>query len=141
MRHRPLLAAFAMGAALTACAHAPEPVAGPPDYSAIAIQPSVKAGLYAECIAQAAEARTYGRAHDEDTEMVLFVCSGAPARAFYDGLASRSADVGSETSVGGLTYRSTNRVQTNLFGVDYCQTDGRTYACVISLNAGEFLRP
>ncbi len=127
--------------ALTACAHAPEPMAGPPDYSAVPFERSAKARLYADCIAQAATAGTYGRAHDPDTEMVLFVCTGSPARAFYDGLATRSTEVGSQRDVDGGTYRSTNPVERNLFGVDYCSTDGDGYECVISLNAGEFLRP
>jgi len=28
----------------------------------------------------------------------------------------------------------------DLFGVDYCATDGSTYECTISLNAGDFAR-
>lgn len=127
--------------ALTACAHAPEPMAGPPDYAAVATEPSAKARLYADCVSQAATAGTFGRAYDPDTEMVLFTCTSAPARAFYEGLARRSAEVGSEREVGGRTYRSTNAVQRDLFGVDYCFTDAGEHTCVISLNAGEFLRP
>lgn len=126
---------------LTACATAPEPVTGPADLSAIAVEPSAKARLYADCIAQAATAGTFGRAHDPDTEMVLFTCTGAPARAFYDGLAERSVDVGSEIRADGRTYRSTNAVQRDLFGVDYCVAEGATHTCVISLNAGDFLAP
>lgn len=127
--------------AITACAHAPEPVAGPPSYAAVAVESSPKARFYADCIGQAATGGTYGRAHDEDTEMVLFTCTGAPARAFYDALAGRSAEVGSETQSGSRTYRSTNAVQRDLFGVDYCFTDAGEHSCVVSLNAGEFLRP
>lgn len=134
-----LAAGIAMLAA--ACAHAPAPVASPPDYTAIASQPSPRAALYADCIAQAAEDKTYGRAHDSDTDLVLFICAGAPARAFYEALGPRSAEIGSEVRTGRLTYRSTNPVQQNLFGVDYCHTDGRDYGCVLSFNAGEFLRP
>lgn len=126
---------------LSACAHAPEPEAGPPDYSAIATETSPRAHYYADCIAQAAATGAYGRAHDPDTEMVLFTCTGGPARAFYEALAERSAEVGSEHQAGGRTYRSTNAVRRNLFGVDYCWTEGREHGCVVSLNAGEFLRP
>lgn len=141
MRHPAALAGLFSIATLSACAHAPEAAVGPPDYASIATSPAPNARLYADCIAQAATNGAYGRAYDEDTELVLFTCRGAPARAFYDGLAARSAEVSSKRTANGRTWRSTNPVQRNLFGVDWCATDGREHECVISLNAGDFLKP
>jgi len=123
-----------------ACATMPE-VTGPPDYAAIATQTEPRAGLYADCIAQASTTGTYAHAQDDGSSLILFTCTGAPARVFYDGLAARSAAIGSQFVSEGRTFRSTNRVVRDLFGVDYCSTDGGDdYACVITLNAGDFLR-
>lgn len=142
MRATMLFTAAACAAALTACAGVPDAPIGPPDYALIPVEPSPRAALYADCIAQATANRSYGRAHDRDTELVVFTCTGAPARAFYEGLAARSAEVGSEWTFDGRTWRSTNRVQRDLFGADWCSTDPQTgHRCVISLNAGAFLRP
>lgn len=129
-------------AGLSACASTSGSAAGPPDYSAIQTLPaSPRARLYADCIAASVVAGTYAHAQNEDTDMVVFTCDGRSARAFYDGLAQRSAEVGSEFVHEGRTWRSTNRVQRNLFGVDVCSTDGAAdFRCSISLNAGGFLR-
>lgn len=126
-----------------ACAHAPDTPPGPPDYAPVVTDATAPhARLYADCIAQSAAAGTYARAHQGDTELVLFTCTAAPARAFYDGLADWSARIGAEAVSDGQTFRSTNPVQRDLFGVDYCSTDGAgDYLCVISLNAGPFLAP
>lgn len=140
----PVTRAAIVGLAITAsaCAHAPELPAGPPDLAPVAVEPSAKARLYADCIAEAAAAERYGRAWDDSTELVLFTCTGPAARRFYDALGPWSAQVASEASSGGRVFRSTNPVQRNLFGVDVCSSDGAgDYRCVISLNAGEFLRP
>jgi hypothetical protein len=128
-------------ASLAACASASDVAGGPPDYSAVATQPpSEKARLYANCVGQAAEAGAYARVSQDGAEMILFTCTGQPAQAFYDGLAARSAAIGSEFTADGRTYRSTNRVERNLFGVDYCSTNGTAdVRCVITLNAGGFL--
>ncbi|MES2860747.1 MAG: hypothetical protein V4701_04710 [Pseudomonadota bacterium] len=123
----------------SACATAPDAVTGPASYAAIATRPEPRAGLYADCIAQAAGAGTYGHASDDDSSLILFTCTGTPARVFYEGLAVRSAAIGSEFVSEGRTYRSTNRVERDLFGVDYCSTAAGQYQCVITLNAGEFL--
>lgn len=125
---------------MATCATAPE-ASGPADFTPIAGEPAPpNARLYADCLAQAAAGGAYRRGSDADTEMILFICSGAPAQAFYDALAVRSAAIGSEQAVGGLTYRSTNRVQRDLFGVDYCVSgDPAGPRCVISLNTGDFL--
>lgn len=141
MRHTLILAAPLL--LVAACAHAPQTASPvPPDFSPVATSDAPRARLYADCIAQSATVGSYGRAHDPDTELVLFTCTGAPARAFYDGLADWSARVGSEAVNGGRTFRSTNPVRRDLFGVDYCSTDGAgDYRCVITLNAGAFLTP
>lgn len=135
-------AALALGLILTGCAHQNEGYIPPPNYGPVAAEPSVKANLYADCIADAVAAKRYGRAYDESTELILFTCIGAPARAFYEALGPWSAQVGSEARADGRTFRSTNPVRRNLFGVDWCSTDGAgDYRCVVSLNAGTFLRP
>lgn len=138
------LALIALAASFaSACAHSNDGYILPPDFRPIATESSAKARLYADCIAQAVETGAYGRAHNADTEMVLFTCTGAPARTFYEALGSWmqqgpwSAQIG-----GGRKLRSTMPIQRDLFGVDWCSTDeADDYLCVISLNAGEFLRP
>jgi hypothetical protein len=125
---------------LGACAGAAAPP-GPPDYAAIAgSQAGPRARLYADCIGQSVDLAAYDHVRDDDSELIRFTCEGAPARAFYDGLAARSAAIGSEWTHDGRTWRSTNKVQANLFGVDHCSFDGAAgYRCVVILNAGEFL--
>jgi len=135
------IALLAAGLTVTACASVPEAPLGPPDYSAVATRPEPRARFYADCVAQAAASGTFAHAQDDDTSTILFTCTGAPARAFYDGLATRSAEIGSEFVSEGRTFRSTNRVIRDLFGVDYCSTGGPDdFQCVITLNAGDFLR-
>ena len=125
---------------IVGCAHqAPPPRA--PDYTPIAgeVAPP-QAALYADCLADAIARQAYERAHDADTELILFHCSGAAARAFYDGLGAWSARIDSAFTRGGRSYRATARVVANLFGVDHCSTDGAgDHACTITLNAGAFL--
>lgn len=141
MRHlKPL--ALLLPTLLAACASTPDAPAGPADFTPVATTPAPHARLYADCIGQAATNGTYGRAHDPDTEIVQFTCTGAPARAFYDALAARSAEVASEVVANGRIFRSTNRIIANLLGADHCSTDGAgDYRCSLSFNAGEFLRP
>lgn len=118
-----------------------EPAPLTPDYTPVSGSPAPpNARLYADCIAQAAEARTYDRVHDDGTEVIRFTCTGAPARAFYDGLAAWSAEHATEHAVAGRTYRATNPVRQNLFGADFCWTDGAGgYGCEMAFNAGDFL--
>lgn len=128
-------------AALTACASTPDTPAGPPDYSTIVGDPAPpQARLIVDCIAAATSAGTYDRVQDGDTRMIRFSCSGPVARAFYDGLAEHSAAVGSEFRFEGRTYRSTDRVQRDLFAVDHCTIDQQESAqCTVNLNVGGFL--
>jgi hypothetical protein len=129
-------------ATLAACATGPDAPSGPPDYSAIAtLPPSPRARLYADCVVASVSAGTYTHARNIDTDLIVFTCDGLPARAFYEGLAEWSATIGSQFNHDGRIWRSTNRVETNLFGVDVCSTDGDgDFRCSISLNAGPFLR-
>ena len=132
----------AASAALAACATAPEAPAGPPDYSAIVTAAAPpNAGLYVDCFSQAITTRSYGSADDGDgSELLLFSCPGAPARALFDALGPWSARIGSEFQMNGRTARSTARIERNLYGVDYCSaTGGADHRCVITFNAGDFL--
>ena len=133
---------LAAAASLAACAHGPEPVQGPPDYAPIRGDPAPpNARYYADCIGQAAAAGTYRRASDGGSdELILFTCTGAPARAFYDALGPWSARLESAFEHEGQTYRSTAKVQTNMFGVDSCSAAAEAdHRCVITFNAGDFL--
>ena len=141
MRYSAALAGLSAIVAVSACAHPNGIAAGPPNFTPVMTTAAPKARLYADCIAQAAANGTYGRAHDAETELVLFTCTGVPAKAFYDGLGVHSAAVGSERQLDGRILRSTNPVQRDMFGVDWCSTDGRDHTCVVSLNAGNFLWP
>lgn len=121
---------------LAACAAQPHPAA-PPSYVPIPLgSPPPRAALYTDCLAEAIANHRVAHAADDSTSLIVFTCRGAPARAFYDGLAAWSAQQHSEFVVGGRTYRSTARVRHDLFGVDYCSAD----ECVISFNAGDFVR-
>jgi len=124
--------------ALAACHHA-QTAAPPaaPDYHPIAGEPLPARGqLYADCLGDAVATKHLAYAHDEATDLLLFTCNADPAHAFFDGLAGKGAEV----VTGATTLRSTNPVHRNLFGVDYCTHTGTDYACVITLNAGTFLR-
>ena len=94
-----------------------------------------------DCIEQAARSNTYGRAADGDTEMVRFNCTGQPAQAFWTALDAWSLEQDSRWERDGWSYRSTTRVEQNLFGLDFCASDGVGYQCVIHLNVGEFATP
>jgi len=136
------LAALALAAILPACAHAPAAAMAAPDYTPIVGEAAPPhARLYADCIAQAAANGTYRRAADGGgDELILFTCTGAPARVFYDALGSWSAQIGSAFEHDGRSYRSTARVQANMFGVDSCSAaGGGDHRCVITFNAGDFV--
>ena len=137
---RPILAVTVL-IAVAGCATAPESTfAGPPDFSPIQTQSHPRARLFVDCIAQATAAGAYGHARSGDSDRLLFTCTGAPARAFYDGLAQRSAAIGSEVHADGRTFRTTEIVERNLFGVDYCSTGGADdFKCVVTLNTGAAL--
>lgn len=111
-----------------------------PDYRPVATTAApAEAALYADCLADAVANRRYAHAHDDATQLLLFTCTGPAARAFFDGLATWSARIGSQFEHAGRTFRATARVREDLFGVDYCATDGTAYECVITLNTGAFV--
>ncbi len=129
-------------AALGACAHAPEAAPVAPDYTPIAGEPAPpNARYYADCIGQAAASGTFRRASDGGgDELILFTCTGAPARAFYDALGPWSLSHDSAFDHDGRTYRSTAKVRANMFGVDSCSAAADAdHRCVITFNAGDFL--
>ncbi len=112
-----------------------------PDYRPVAGEPAPAAAtLYTDCLADAIANHRIERVTDGSTTLLVFTCTGDAARAFYDGLAAWSARIGSQFEHGGRTFRSTTRVRQNLFGVDYCATDGHEHSCVLSLNVGDLLR-
>ena len=125
-----------------ACAHAPEAAADTPDYTPIVGAPAPpNARYYADCLGQAATTGAYRRASDGGgDELILFTCTGAPARAFYDALGPWSAEIGSAFRHDGRSYRSTAKVVANMFGVDSCSAaDNADHRCVLTFNAGDFL--
>jgi hypothetical protein len=143
MNHRTLVAA-GIALSLAACASTPQSggPSAPPDYRELVGNPALpNARLYADCLKQAAETANYRQALDGGgEELLLFTCDGAPAAAFYAALGPWSASIGSEFQNDGRTYRSTARVQRNLFGVDYCSAaSDADHRCVLSFNAGDFL--
>lgn len=100
-----------------------------------------RARLYTDCIAEAIAAGRVDRDRDPDTTLLRFTCEGAAAAAFFAGLETWSAQIGSGFFHGDRLYRSTSKVRRDLFGVDHCSTDeaGRDVRCVIVLNTGPFL--
>lgn len=135
------LALLLFASLVTACAHGPAPGAPAPDYAPITGDPAPpNARNYADCIGQAAASGTYRRASDGGDELILFTCTGTPARAFYDALGLWSVRLGTGFLYEGRSYRSTARVQANMFGVDSCSVAGDAdHRCIISFNAGDFL--
>jgi hypothetical protein len=123
-----------------ACASTPER-AGPPDLTPVAGSPAGAQGkLYADCVGQAAAAGTYDRTSAGDGHLLRFNCSGEPARAFYIALEGWSAARDSQWTADGRTWRSTAKVQKDLFGVDYCSSAAEAdHQCVLVMNGGDFL--
>ncbi|MBC7769019.1 MAG: hypothetical protein H7124_09550 [Phycisphaerales bacterium] len=125
---------------LTGCATSADTPAGPPSLEIAAGQPApAQARFYADCIVQAAAARTY----DREQNVIRFHCDGAPARAFFDGLEAWSAEVGSEIVADGRTWRFSTPIRENPSFVDFCrrggEADAARHECTVVLNVGEFL--
>ena len=143
MRLVPSVTAAVLLVALTACAHEPEAAPIAPDYSPITGDPAPpNARYYADCIGQAAASGAFRRASDGGgDELILFTCTGAPARAFYDALGPWSVRLDTGFLHDGRSYRSTAKVQANMFGVDSCSVNASDAdpRCVITFNAGDFL--
>jgi hypothetical protein len=137
------LALLTLAGLVAACAHAPEAASPAPDYTPVAGETAPpNARYYADCIGQAAASGTFRRASDGGgDELILFTCTGAPARAFYDALGLWSVRLGTGFLHDGRSYRSTAKVIANMFGVDSCSVDASNgdHRCVITFNAGDFL--
>jgi hypothetical protein len=123
--------------ALTACATGGEGPSGPRSLAeAQGREAPPQARFYADCITEAATSRTY----DREGSTLRFRCSGAAARAFYEGLAAWSAKAGSQYEEGGRIYRFTSPMERNPSGLDFCWTDGGgEHRCTVVLRVGEFL--
>ena len=142
MRHATRTLSLTLALTLGACAHAQDAATPAPDYTPLAGEPApANARLYADCLGQAAAAGAFRRAADGGgEELILFTCTGTPARAFFDALGLWSARIDSAFDHDGRTYRSTAKVQANLFDVDSCSAvDGGDHRCVLTFNAGDFL--
>ena len=142
MRPETRILSLTVALTLAACAHAPDAAMSAPDYAPLAGEPApANARLYADCLGQAAATGAFRRAADGGgEELILFTCTGAPARAFFDALGPWSARIDSAFEHDGRTYRSTAKVQSNLYGVDSCSAvGGADHRCVLTFNAGDFL--
>lgn len=121
--------------ALSACATS-EPPTGPPSLVVAAGTPAPpQARLYVDCVTQAAGANTY----DREANTLRFQCTGEVAQRFFDGLGAWSAQVRSEYTEGGRTWRFSTPLRENPSGVDFCRRDAERYECTVVLNVGEFL--
>ena len=136
------LALLTLFGLVSACAHAPVTLSTAPDYAPITGDPApANARHYADCIGQAAATGDFRRASDGGgDELILFTCTGAPARAFWEALGPWSVAHDSAFEHDGRRYRSTAKVATNMFGVDSCSVAADVdHRCVITFNAGDFL--
>lgn len=124
----------------SACASAPE---APPSASpVVSMTPGLpvppQAYLYADCIAQAAGTMTLHRERDGGT--LRFTCTGDVAKRFFDGMGQRAAEVGSEYVSEGRTWRFSNKLKVDAYGVDNCSTGAPgEYRCHVILSVGPFI--
>ena len=123
--------------ALSACATPPTPLLGPPTFDIAPGLPAPRGRFYGDCITQSTTAHTF----DRENGLIRFHCTGAPAQAFFDALASYSASVGSEYHASGLTWRVTSKLERNPDGLDFCThaDAGGAYGCTLIFNAGAFV--
>lgn len=129
------------GLLLAACATVQDEPAATPDYAPIQHRgPTSQSRLYADCLDQAIQAQAYGRSAADDgaVELILFSCTGVPAAALYEALGQRSLDEDARWEHQGWSYRSPQRIERDLFGADWCATDGVSHRCAINLNVGWF---
>ena len=141
MRLIALPACLAAVSALTACASVGREAApsGPPTVIRTPGEPApAHARLYADCLAASAAAGTYVK--EPGVELLRLTCSGAPARAFYEALAVWSTTGGSQVVAEGRSWRYTQKIERDPYGLDDCSTDGADdYRCTITLTVGAFL--
>ena len=138
---RALVVCLAAAVTVTACATTSRSPSLSANLTPVAGSPAPPRGrLYADCVGHAAAAGAIDRTDDPSTHLLRFTCSGSPARALFDELRDWSAAHRSEWVAGGRTWRSTAKVHRDLFGVDYCSSDGvADYQCAITINVGPFL--
>lgn len=144
MRNIIRIAAVAGLLTSAACATTSPETAGaaPPNYTPLAgAAGGPHADLYADCLRQAAERRTYRQVVNGGDELLLFTCYGPAAQDFYDALGPHSVAMDSAFQQDGRAYRSTAKVQRDMVGVDHCSVDaaGGEASCVLTFNAGDFL--
>jgi hypothetical protein len=143
MRLTPLITCIAAGLTVSGCVTlggGDDAPSGPPTVIRTPGEPAPPhARLYADCLAASVAAGTYEK--EPGVELLRLTCAGAPARAFYDALAAwASTGGGSEVVAEGRTWRYTQKIQRNPYGLDDCSTDGAgDYRCTITLNVGDFL--
>lgn len=96
--------------------------------------------LYVRCLSEAIDGQHVDVESDKSNHLLRFTCRGEAAHRLYDGLAARSTAQHAEWTREGKTLRSTQKIERDLFGSDYCSFDGGTsYECSIVLNVGQFL--
>ncbi len=116
---------------------------GPPDLSPIPAHPLTANGyLVIACVNQAIQNQAFEMLAEEDGDnrLIRFICDGGPALMTFNALGDRSAEIGSEWTEGDAIIRSTERVERNLYGVDFCRKQAETYRCEFSLNVGGFIK-
>ncbi|PZO53744.1 MAG: hypothetical protein DCF16_06470 [Alphaproteobacteria bacterium] len=128
-----LAAALALGACATGGASEP---AGAPSFVVSAGEP---APAQARFLTQCVSASIADSSFDREANVLRFHCNGAPAREFYDALASWSPGIGAEYQAEGRTWRFTTPIEENPSFRDYCTFDGARHECTVVLNVGEFL--
>jgi len=127
---------------LGGCATGGDAPPGPPDLTPVPGRPlTPTARLVLACVDQA---QTSGGVDvigdDGEGRMIRFTCTGDVAQGLFEALGPRSAGIGSEWVEDGVVHRSTERMQANLYGLDFCRSEGSTHACVFNLNLGAFIR-
>ena len=92
-------------------------VAAISDAAVFADPAPANANYYAECLSASPHAKSF----DRDGRYLRFACYGDGARAFFDALGRRAADVAYEETRNGDVFRFTERPKENVFGLDYCR--------------------
>ena len=112
-----------------------------PDLDPPAGQPVTAAGrLYAACVGEATSSGRVDVVGDRSTHLLRFTCTGTPARSLYEALGDWSRSRRSTWEAGGRTWRSTEAIERDLVGADYCSSSPAGGAeCSIQLNVGPFL--
>ena len=108
--------------------------------SATAADAPPNATYFADCLANAANAKSY----DRDGRYLHFSCHGNIAKAFFDALGRRAPEDAYEETHDATLYRFTEKPDKDITGLDYCrgpeangtQTD---YICTLIYPAGSFL--